>query len=377
MRYAKLTKFLLVGTTMMGTGGIAHAQTGQTSGTSAGTVISNQAQATYTVNGTPQTTNSNISTFVVDRKVNLTLVTDQATNTQVNQGQTAAVTTYRLTNLTNAVQDFILDPDQNNLSVGVLPGADNFDVTNIRAFADVNGNGVYDPAVDTRTFVDELAPDTSVAVFVVADIPNSASANLAFVSMHTIVAAGGTTGTLGAALTPTDLNLVNQDNEVDIIFADGDSDGAFAGDIARNGQARAYAAYEVGARNVDLTVTKSSRVITDNVNAINPKALPGAVVEYCLIVRNATLLTPATAVNVTDVVPANTTYVPSSIQIGAVGGATACLVNGVPEDDDSDDAAELDPYRGNYAPANRTMTATIPTLLGGTSVAVSFRVTIN
>lgn len=369
-----MARGLLTGTAFVGSFGAAHAQT--TAGTGAGTVVSNQATATYTVNGAAQSATSNVATFVVDRKVAMTLVTDQAASTKVNLSQTGAVTRFRLTNQTNGTQDFLLDPDQQNLSLGILPGTDNFDLSGLRAFVDANGDGAYDPQVDIGTYVDELGPDQSVTVFVVGDVPDTPSANLAFVSMHVIAAAGGAPGAKGAALVPTDLNLTNQDNEVDIVFADGDSDGAFLGDIARNGQARAYAAYEIGARNVDLSVQKTSRIISDGVSVGNPKALPGAVVEYCLVVRNATLLTPATGVTLSDVVPANTTYLPGSIQIGALAGTTACLTGGISEDDDADDGGELDPYRGSYDGGTNTVTAVIPTLSGGGSIAASFRVTI-
>ena len=375
--YINRARYLLAGVALAATGGVAHAQATPTTGTTAGTVVSNQASASFTVNGTPGTAQSNVSTFVVDRKVNLTLVTEQTSNTQVNLGQTGAVTSYRLTNLTNGTQDFLLDPDQQNLSLGVLPGTDNFDVSGMTAYVDANNNGTYEPATDTATFVDELAPDASVVIFIVATVPNQANANLAFVSLHTTVAAGGAAGTKGAALAATDLNLIDQANDLDIVFADGDSDGVYLGDIARNGQARAYAAYEVGTRSVDLSVVKSSRVLSDGVNLANFRSLPGAVVEYCLVARNATLLTPATNVTLTDQIPTNTTYVPGSIQVGALGGLTSCLVGGVPEDDDTDDAAEIDPYRGSFNTGNSTVTAVVPTLLGGTSIAVSFRVTIN
>ncbi len=247
----------------------------------------------------------------------------------------------------------------------------------MRAFVDSNNNGIYDPTLDTATYIDEMAPDASVAIFIVADVPGTATANLAFVSLHAIVAAGGVANTRGAALIPTDLNIVNADAEVDIVFADNDSDGVYLGDIARNGQGRAYAAYEVGVRSVNLTVTKTSRIISDGVNVLNPKALPGAVVEYCLTVNNATLLTPATNVTLTDVIPANTTYVPGSIQVGGVGAAGTCVLNGISEDDDTDDAAELDPYRGSFDTATKTVTAIIPTLAGGTTLTADFQVTIN
>ena len=370
MHRTRIRRLLLAGTVALGTATPAWAQT---TGTVAGTVVNNTAQASYTVNGTPQTATSNVASFVVDRKVNLTVTTAQAANTQVNLGQAGAVTTFTVTNNTNGVQDFLLDPDQNFGTV-VFVGTDNFDMTNLRAYVDANDNHTYDPGVDTATFIDELAPDATVTVFLVGDVPTNTGANLAIVSLHVTTAAGGTTGTQGAALIPTDLNLINQDATVDVVFADNDSDGIGL-DIARNGQGRAYAAYEVGVRNVALTVRKSSLILSDGVNTLNPKALPGAVVQYCLTVANATLLTPATNVVLADVVPDNTTYVPGSLSVGGIGVGGVCLLNGFAQNDDGSNTTG--PYRGSYTVGSRTVTATIPTLLGGTSVAASFRVTIN
>ncbi|WP_174298890.1 DUF11 domain-containing protein [Sphingomonas bacterium] len=364
-----MTRLLLASTALVCGAGVAHAQ----SGTVAGTTITNTAQASYTVNGTAQTASSNTAIFVVDRKVNLTNVTEQAANTQVNLGQTGAVATFRVTNNTNGTQDFVLAAEQNVAGGGQL-GTDNFDVTNLRVFVDANGNGVYDPGVDTLNYIDELAPDTSRVVFLVADIPSAAGANLAVVSLNAIAAAGGVVGTQGLPLVPTDLSVLNQDATIDVVFADNDSDG-IGPDIARNGQARAYAAFEVGTRNVALSVVKSSRVVSDGVNALNPKALPGAVVEYCLTVANATLLTAANNVTLTDVMPANTTYVPGSITVGALGAAGVCVTGGYAQADDGSNTTG--PYRGSYTAASKTVTATIPLLAGGTSLAAAFRVTIN
>ncbi|WP_242097323.1 hypothetical protein [Sphingomonas sp. CROZ-RG-20F-R02-07] len=369
MTATRLRCLLLAGSALA-CAGTAHAQS--TSGTAAGTLVSNTAQASFTVNGTAQTATSNTATFVVDRKVNLTVVASPATNTQVNLGQTGAVLTFKVTNNTNGTQDFILSADQ-IVSLGVLPGTDNFDATNLKVFVDSNGNGTYDPGTDTATFIDELPEDGTATVFVVGDIPNTAGENLAFVSLRATVATGGTSGTLGAALVPTDLNILNQDNTVDVVFADNDSDG-IGPDIARNGQARAYLAYEVGVRSVNLTVVKTAQVLSDGVNAINPKALPGAVVQYCLTVTNSTLLVPANGVALTDVIPANTSYVPGSITVGGIGAGGACLVSGLPV---ADDGSTTGLYGGSYNTSTKTVTATIPTLAGGTSVAASFRVTIN
>lgn len=360
----KLRIALLAGVATVACAGTAQAQS--TTGTAAGTQISNTAQVSYTVNGSAQTTNSTTATFVVDRKVNFTVVPDQSANTQVNLGQTGAYVKFKVTNTTNGTQDFWLDPDQAILSVGIITGTDNFDITNMKAYVDSNGNGVYDPGVDTATFIDELAPDASVDVFIVGDIPTApASIQEAQVSLHVIAAAGGAAGTKGAILIPTDLNLANADNTVDIVFADDDTDGTLnLGDIARNGQGRAYAAFDIGNRNVALTVTKSALVLSDGVNLINPKALPGAVVQYCLLVNNGTALTAASNVVLTDVIPTGTTYVASSVTYGSPGGTCVLTPTAI-----ADATA--------FNASTKTVTANVGTVAGLGSVAVAFKVTIN
>ncbi|MGJ3629416.1 hypothetical protein AB5I41_25880 [Sphingomonas sp. MMS24-JH45] len=92
------------------------------------------------------------------------------------------------------------------------------------------------------------------------------------IQLHVTVAAGGASGT--KAEVPTPLNLANADNTVDVVFADNDSDGLYPGDIARNGQGRAYSGYQIGTRNVALTVAKSAKILSDPVNLLaNPKSI--------------------------------------------------------------------------------------------------------
>lgn len=374
MMSRSLRLMLLGGAAMVATG-TAHAQSGSTA-TAAGTEVSNTATVTYTVNGASQTTTSNTAKFVVDRKVDFTVITDQTGATQVNLSQQAAVTKFKVTNHTNGIQDFWLDPDQTTLSVGILTGTDDFDISSMKVFVDSNNNGVYDADVDTQTYIDELAPEASVAVFIIGNIPATVGIHEAQVSLHVIAAAGGTSGTKGAILVPTDLSLGNADNVIDIVFADDDSDGLLnLGDAARNGQGRAYASYVIGTQNVALTVTKSALVLSDGVNVANPKALPGATVQYCLLVHNGTALTGASGVALTDIVPTNTTYVPGSISVGLPGGT--CVLLGTTEDDDADDAAETDGYTANYNAGTKTVTANVGTVAGLASVAVAFKVTIN
>ncbi|MDO7841315.1 hypothetical protein [Sphingomonas immobilis] len=358
---------LLSGTAAMATfSGAAHAQTAAQS-TVAGTQINNQASVTYTVNGgSTQSATSNTASFVVDRKVNFTVINDQANaSTKVNLGQTGAITSFKVTNTTNGIQDFLLSPTQGTILpqlLGLVTGTDDFDLSNLKVYVDKNGNGVYDPGTDVATYIDELAPDQSVEVFIVGDVPTTAGISLANVALQVTVAAGGATGTQGAALVDTSLSLGNADMTTDVIFVDNDND-ALGPDIARNGQGWAYASYEIGARNVAMSVTKTALVVSDGYNPLTPKALPGAIVQYCLLANNGTLTAAANGVVLTDTIPANTTYIAGSVLVGLPGGT--CTLAGAPQDDAT-----------VYNSTTNKLTVPVGTLTGGASTAVSFRVTI-
>ena len=376
MHVKGVIRTLMAGTAAVVSIGIAaetaSAQAPGPAGTAAGTTVTNTAQASYSVNGVQQSVASNAVSFVVDRKVNLTVTTNQPANTEVAIGQAAAVTTFRVTNNTNGTQDFVLTASQ--LPIQNLFAGDNFDVANVRVFVDSNTNGIYDPGVDTGTYIDELAADQSAVVFIVGDVPDVQSASLAGITLIAQVAAGGSATVQGTPLAPS-VGL-NDDAVVDVVFADNDSDGLGL-DIANNGQGRASLAYEIVTRDVALTVDKTQIVISDPVSGlVAPKAIPGAVVQYCLTVSNGTLLTPANNVNLTDIVPANTTYQPGSIVIGVPGVQPICTVAGFIANDDGTPIAGTT-FTGGYDSTARRVTATIPTLLGGTAVAASFRVTIN
>ena len=336
--------------------------------TASGTTISNQATVTYTVGGAPQTSTSNTATFVVDKKVNLAVAEVGGTATIVGIGSTDQVTTFTVTNLTNSVQDFRLVGDQQNVSIPLL-GTDDFDVTNLRVFVESNAtpNG-YD-AADTATYINELAPDATVTVYIVANIPNTPGIHTAIVSLNAIAAAGGTPGTLGADLVATPLTTADSPTTVDIVFADGGG----PLDLPRNGQARAFDSYKVDTAAV--TVTKTATTISDPYNLlVNPKAIPGATVEYCLTVTNAGPGT-ATGVTIADAIPANTTYVPNSLTVGGLGVGGACVLNGTVEDDNATGPDESDPYGGSFD--GTTVRATLPTVLPLVPLSAAFRVVLN
>jgi uncharacterized repeat protein (TIGR01451 family) len=333
--------------------------------TAAGTPVNNQATVSYDVGGSTSSVSSNVATFVVDKKVNLAVAEVGGAVTQTALGATNQVTTFTVTNLTNATQDFRLDPDQQLISIPLL-GTDNFNVTNVRVFVDANGDGSYD-AGDTQTFIDELLPDATVTVFIVSDVPSVPGQDTAIVSLNVVAAASGSSGSLGADLVASSTLLPDSAGTMETVFADGSG----PLDLARNGMARAFDAYKISTAAV--TLAKTSRVVSDPVNLlINPHAIPGATIEYCLAVNNAG---PGTATNLVlaDNVPANTTFVSGSIAVGTAGGT--CVLAGTSEDDNATGADETDLYGGSFD--GTTVRGTLPSVGVLGIYALSFRVTVN
>lgn len=93
-----------------------------------------------------------------------------------------------------------------------------------------------------------------------------------------------------------------------------------------------------------LNVSKTSSVISDPVNGTtNPKAIPGALVRYCVTVANAGTVS-ATTVIATDTLPADVTYVANSLRTG-----TSCAAAATVEDDNNTGTDESDPYGASHA----------------------------
>ena len=358
-------------TTLLGGAVFAASITGtaaQAQQTAAGTAVNNQATVSYEVGGAPASVSSNVASFVVDKKVNLTVAEVGGAPTQTAINATDQVTTFTVTNLTNAVQDFRLQAEQQLVSIPLL-GTDNFNMNNLRVFVDSNGNGTYEAGVDTATFIDELLPEGIVTVFVVADTPNQPGADTAIVSLNAIVAASGGNGSLGADLVASSILSGDSPTTVETVFAD--TDGLLDG--LRNGQQRAYDSYRIST--AVMSLLKSATTISDPVNLLtNPHPIPGAVVEYCMRVSNAG---PGAANNITltDAVPANSSFVPGSISVGTPGLLGACILLGTSEDDNNTGADETDLYGGSFD--GTTVRATLPVVLPGTSMSVAFRVSVN
>lgn len=277
-------------------------------GTPSGTTISNQATVDYSVGGVNQTQiTSAAASFVVDSRIDLT-VSEVSTNaTQTNPGQNNVITAFRVTNTGNSTQGYQLSVTNEASGATLFSQTDNQNVNNLRIFVDSNGNGTYDAGTDTATSVDSLVTDAdgeSVVVFVLADIQVAATnGQYANVRLQAIASVAGTNGaTLAAQTGGADNPAV-----IDVVFAD----------TGRDATESAADQYQIAS--AALTVTKTAAVISDPFNGTGTdrKAIPGAVIQYTVVVTNNSTTTAADAVTVTDAIPANTTFVPGSITLNA------------------------------------------------------------
>lgn len=293
-------------------------------GTPSGTAIINTATATYSDGGTPTTKTASAPAVVVDNKVNLT-VTKNADAT-VLPGATNQALLFTVKNEGNTTQRYALTPTN---SAGIV-------MANVRIYRDSGTTpGVWDAGdtlyVNAGTFGDVLADET-LAVLIVADTPAAAlSGETAdYQLIATTVNAGTTTVT-----TPTaGANTAG----VDVVFAD--IAGSDAGDGARDGKHSATGIYSVNL--LSLILNKSVVVTWDPTNLfVTPKAIPGAILTYTITSSIAGSGT-ATAVVITDPIPANATYVANSLKlnsaalsdasdsdVGSVGGTPATVTVGL------------------------------------------------
>lgn len=119
-----------------------------------------------------------------------------------------------------------------------------------------------------------------------------------------------------------------------------------------------------------LSVTKISSIISDPVNgSTNPKRIPDAIVQYCILVSNSGAAS-ASSVVATDNLTGPFTYAPGSMRSGSNCGSATTV-----EDDNVTGTDESDPYGGYFA--GSTITATAATLAPASSFALIFRVTLD
>jgi hypothetical protein len=351
-------------------------------GTLAGTSIVNTATVNFQVGGVAQTAVTASNTVAVDRKVNLVL-TNTGVTTPVSPGQTNAVTTWTITNSSNDTLDFALAASvqatgqtaQHGGTTSFLPS-----LTNVKYYRDPNNTGsITGSGVTLVTYLDEIAPDATINLLVVADIPLTATnTQIGGLILTGTAQAGGTSGTQGAVLTCNNASA----NTVGIDNVCAEAAGALTGDVAFDGRHSAKGDYTVAAP--VLSVNKVMAIISDPVvgTSVNAKAIPGAVVEYCIVVANAAGGATVTNLSVGDPLPQASTSPFSPYVAYTVGsnniwlnatvtgsGASATCAGGTQVSGDAGFTAQ-----SGATPAN--ISGALSNLTAGSSTGLRFRVTI-
>ncbi|MDH4106753.1 MAG: DUF11 domain-containing protein [Gammaproteobacteria bacterium] len=269
---------------------LLSAQQALAAGTLAGTTVENLAEVNYQVGGVDQeviesspTGNSTpgaglgvTTDFVVDNRVDFTLVeSGDLGHATVTPGELDEFLQFQLTNTGNATQDFLLTALNLALGSDVDGNIDTDQMANIEVLVD-DGDDVLD-AGDVDNWVDELAPDAQITIFVRADATPAVdflAGDVANIELQAVAASAADPGNPGTAVT--------EDNGPDVI----DAVQIVFGDAGEDNLESAQDGYIVSS--ASLTVTKESLLIADPFNGgTNPKHIPGAVVQYTITVANA------------------------------------------------------------------------------------------
>lgn len=353
-------------------------------GTASGTGITNNVSVNYQVGGVSQTAATGSDTFSVDRKINFAVAEKAVVgSTTAVPGQNDAVVAYTVTNSSNDVVDFALTAA--NLTGTAAPrGLDNINATSLEICVDADDNGTCS-GTGAETWgasgvIDNLAADVVRTVFVRGDFATTVvNGDIAGVSLNAVAHVGGAVGlgtqysTSAGAGTP---QLVATDSTantsgVETIFAD----------TGRDGAESALDDYRIGA--AVLSVVKTNKVLWDpvtgstNGTTVFAKAIPGAIVEYCIAVTNGAGAATAQSVAISDVLAGKPfTYYGTTISSGPATiptasanpvSATACDGTGT-----NADATVL-----SYDSGSNTVSGNLGDVAGSTTETLIFRVVLN
>ena len=258
-------------------------------GTPAGTVISNTASVDFELGGSAVSLDSNtVSVTVVERIDVVTTLRSPQVLVSPNDADQPAL--FTIANTGNGTETFTLSIDSTLIGddfdpVPAVP-AIYFDTD---ASGDFNvGDEAYEPGVNDPV----LAADATIDVFIVNDIPGTASNGQRGLSQLIATARTGTGS-------PGDVFAGQGDDGVDAVVGTTGGEGS---DVA-----------EYLVADVQVAVQKA-QLVTDPFGGSEP--VPGATVTYTVTVE-VTSTGTATASTLRDPIPQFTTFVPGSITLNS------------------------------------------------------------
>lgn len=273
--------------------------------TAAGTLVSNTATASFTVDGA-DFESADTADFIIDRKIIPVIsLVDAAACGPVYSGATATQeieVEYLLTNAGNSTESF-------RLSLVNAAGTD-FNVSSVSYRTATAGGG------SDITTVTDLATGGTQSIFVTVEIPAGYATTDA--GKFYLVATAWDAVSVVALVEDNDTNsLGTVAADAEIVFADanGDAPGDGQYDGKHSGTDGTGDSCTVTVNNPNLTVAKTVDSIDDQVGG--NYAIPGAVITYKIVVTNGTGVT-VNGVEVSDPIPPNTTYAANSVTIDTI-----------------------------------------------------------
>jgi len=286
-------------------------------GVTAGTNITNQATLSYSAGGVNQpTVTSNTDEFVVDKKIDMVLTTDDTDQIVVTPGQKDRITSYTFKNEGNSKENFKIEVANlpNDAEADYNNKKDNEDANNLRVEYSTDGNN-WQALPDNK--IVQVNEDQTIYFRVKADIPDPDST-----PGTNDAGAGDDNDVMNVELKATaykddnssaeeETSGADTQNQVDVVFADGVDNSTLGdgsskdgkGDTPRDGKETARSGYII--HTPVLSATKTSCVISDPVNGTNnPKRIPGAIIRYMFDINN-TGSADVSDLNITDTLNSN------------------------------------------------------------------------
>lgn len=281
-------------------------------GTPAGTTITNNVTVSYSILGVPQASKTGSESFVVDRKIDL--VVTKSGDVTTGPSATTPTLVYLVTNNSNSAIRIALST--------LLSSTKEYTPTSVTVWKDTNGDGTGDSscsgAACTSTFGD-IASGGTITVLVTATTPTDASdGNKAGIYLIAQAYEPGS----GAPAVISQSTGTNDKNVVDTVYADAAGPAGGTDDAQYDGKHSAMATFTVVTATV--TVTKSSSIFSDPTGSFAPyaKAIPGATVEYTIVIKNEGGSSTAQSVAITDTLPA--TILPIDAAWTGTGSTATC-----------------------------------------------------
>jgi hypothetical protein len=356
--------------------------------TPAGTTITNTANMTYTVGATSINAPAASVSLTVDRRIVVkTAVVDTAA-VATFPGEATTTTpvipalVFTVTNSSNAIIDIDLaaaaqasgaTAGYSSATPTAFNGTTTFAAGNTFVFHTGSAVG---PVI---TYIDEAAIDSTTTIYVVDTaapaIPLTATnGQTAGVTLTATALSGNQTGTKGSTITNNALSSWNGGTSVYSVFAE---TAGSAGDPANDGKDISSDVFTVQAP----SVVKTNVVVWDPINlTTSPKAIPGAIVRYCIIVSNPTGAPTMTAPGISDTLPAQVKPVAGSLTLNGTSAAStgpcntsyATFTTGSGASGTVATAAQ-----GQLTAASTAASATLANLTAGSTETLYFDVTIN